>query len=310
MPAFTPTEQIWMNGRLVPWAEAQTHVMAHGLNYGTGVFEGIRSYDTPHGPAVFRLEDHLQRMSRSATFYELDIPYPIARLVEATLDVVRVNGQADAYLRPLAFFDAHTLGVVPAGSPVTVVIGAIPFRTYLAGADTGVRVTVSPIRRVDATTLPPTVKACGHYTNSVRAVQEAVRRGFDEAILLNSKGDVAEGSGENLFLVKNGTLITNGEDASILMGITRDTVLTLARDLGIPTEIRAITVQDLKGADELFFSGTAVEITPIAEVDGYTVPAPGPVTARLRSLFFDVVRGKRPEYRHWLAPVNQPVQQA
>lgn len=308
MPAFTPTDQIWMNGRLVPWAEAQTHVMAHGLNYGTGVFEGVRSYHTPNGPAVFRLQEHLDRMYRSATFYEIAIPYPVERLVDATLEVVRVNRHADAYLRPLVFFDAHTLGVVPGDSPVTVVIGAIPFRTYLAGADHGVRVSVSPIRRIDASTLPPSVKACGHYTNSVRAVQEAVKRGFDEAILLNVKGEVAEGSGENLFLVKDGTLVTNGEDASILMGITRDTVLALARDLNIPTEIRSITVGDLERADELFFSGTAVEITPIAEVDGHKKTAPGPVTRRLRTLFLDTVRGKRPEYRPWLSYVDQPVQ--
>ena len=228
MAAFTKSEFIWLNGELTPWDSAQIHVTAHGLHYGTGVFEGMRSYSTADGPAIFRLDAHMRRFAQSASFYELDLGYSFDELCAASLDVVRANGLEDAYLRPIAFFDSHSFSVWPKDCPVTVAIIAVPGRQYIQGGpEHGVRVTVSTVRRIDSQTLPPFVKACGHYTNSVRAVQEAFRRGFDEAILLNSKGDVAEGSGANLFFVKNGTLYTNDIDASIVLGITRDSVLQI-----------------------------------------------------------------------------------
>jgi branched-chain amino acid aminotransferase len=304
MAPFTKAEFIWMNGELTPWESAQIHVTAHGLHYGTGVFEGMRSYDTADGPAIFRLDAHMRRFAASASFYELELPYSFDQLCAASLDVVRANGLENAYLRPIAFFDSHSFSVWPKDCPVTVAIIAVPGRQYIQGGpERGVRVTVSTVRRIDSQTLPPFVKACGHYTNSVRAVQEALRRGFDEAILLNSKGDVAEGSGANLFFVKNGTLYTNDVDASIVMGITRDSILQIARDLDIPVVTRPITHGDVITADELFFSGTAVEVTPIKDVDGHVIGdgSPGPVTKRLQKTFFDAVHGRAAQYRHWLA---------
>jgi branched-chain amino acid aminotransferase len=308
MAGFTKTNVIWMNGKLVNWAEAQVHVTAHALQYGTGVFEGMRSYDTPDGPAIFRLDAHMRRFIDSAGFYELTMPYSFDQLCEASLEVVRANRLENAYLRPIAFFDSHTFSVWPKDCPVTVAIIGVPGRAYIQGGpEAGVRVTVSTVRRIDPSTLPPFVKACGHYTNSVRAVQEAIRRGYDEALLLNTRGDVAEGSGENLFVVKNGGVITNDVDASILLGVTRDAVLTIARDLNIPVTVRPISLHDVHTADELFFSGTAVEVTPIKEVDGrvFSEGKPGPITQRIQQVFFEAVHGKLPKYRSWLAYSGQ-----
>jgi branched-chain amino acid aminotransferase len=293
-----------MNGRLIAWDAAQVHVSAHALQYGTGVFEGIRSYDTTGGAAVFRLDAHMQRFVESARFYELAIPYSADALSEATLEVIRANGLLNGYIRPLAFFDSYTFNVWPMESPVTVAIMAVPGRAYIQGGpEAGVRVTVSTVRRIDPSTLPPFVKACGHYTNSVRAVQEAIRRGYDEALLLNTRGDVAEGSGENLFVVKNGMIVTNDVDASILPGITRDSVLRIIGDLGLPITIRPISLADVQTADELFFTGTAVEVTPIKEVDGRVIGdgSPGPMTRRIQQTLFEAVHGRLPQYRSWLA---------
>jgi branched-chain amino acid aminotransferase len=304
MPPFTKTEFIWMNGDLTPWDSAQVHVSAHALQYGTGVFEGMRAYPTPDGPAIFRLDAHMHRFKASAKAYEIEIPYTVDQLCNASLEVVRMNGLEAAYLRPLAFFDSHSFAVWPKECPVTVAIIAVPGRMYFASdADRGVRVTVSTVRRIDSLTLPAYVKCGGHYTNSVRAVQEAIRRGYDDAILLNSKGDVAEGSGANLFVIRDGTLITNDIDASIVMGITRDSVLQLARDLGINVTIRPISVGDIENADEMFFSGTAVEIMPVTEVDGRKINdgKPGPITKHIQKTFFDVVHGRESRYRSWLA---------
>jgi branched-chain amino acid aminotransferase len=307
MAAFTKAEFIWMNGKLVRWDEAQVHVTAHALHYGTGVFEGMRCYDTAVGPAIFRLDAHMRRLAASAGFYEIAIPYSFEELCTAALDVVRANRFENAYLRPLAFFDSNSFSVWPKDCPVSVTIVAVPGRQYIQGGpESGVRVTVSTVRRIDASTLPPFVKACGHYTNSVRAVQEAIRRGYDEAILLNVKNEVAEGSGANLFLVKDGTLVTNDVEASILAGITRDSVIRIARDLGVPLAIRPMMLTDVETADELFFAGTAVEITPIKEVDGRVIGGgkPGAITRRLQETFFEAVHGRAPQYRSWLSPIG------
>jgi branched-chain amino acid aminotransferase len=300
---FTKTDKIWFNGKLVNWADANVHVLAHGLHYGTGVFEGMRCYATDDGPAVFRLDAHLDRFYQSAELYELTIPYAKEVLADATLELIHVNRLDAAYIRPIAFFDAATLSVWTKECPVTVAIAAFPTGKYLADAEKGVRVTVSSIRKFDNSAIPAWGKACGQYINSVRAVQEAQRKGFDEALLLNSRGEVSEGSGENLFLVRDGGIVTNDRDASILMGVTRSSILEIANDLGIPTSVAAISVEDAYGADELFFTGTAVEVTPIREVDGHVISGgkPGPVTRRIQETFNAIVRGKRPEYRRWLA---------
>lgn len=306
---FTKTEKIWFNGKLVNWDEAQVHVLAHCLHYGSGVFEGMRCYETPDGPAVFRLDAHLERLHKSAELYELAIPYTQSELAEATLDVIRANGLGAAYIRPIAFFDAATLSVWTRECPVTVAIAAFPTGTYLADADKGVRVTVSSIRKFDNAAIPAWGKACGQYVNSVRAVQEAQRRGFDEALLLNSRGEVSEGSGENLFLIRNGEIVTNDRDASILMGVTRASVLEIANDLGIPTRVAPISVEDVYHADELFFSGTAVEVTAIREVDGRVMSdgKPGTITRRIQDTFNQAVRGQLPPYRRWLSFARQAV---
>jgi branched-chain amino acid aminotransferase len=308
MAPFTKSQFIWMNGSVMPWDDAQIHVSAHGLQYGTGVFEGMRSYDTPEGPAIFRLDAHMHRLKASAEHYEINIPYSVEALCEASLEVIRANGLENAYLRPIAFFDSYSFSVWPKDCPVTTAIIAVPGRAYLQGGpENGVRVMVSSARRIDASILMPHVKACGHYLNSVRAVQEAIRKGYDEAILLNNLGDVAEGSGANLFVIKNGTVITNDKDASIVMGITRDSVIQIVRDLELPLEIRPISVADVREADELFFSGTAVEVTPIKSVDDRTLGdgSPGPVTRRIQSTYFDAVHGRLPQYRGWLSFVRQ-----
>jgi branched-chain amino acid aminotransferase len=306
---FTPTEKIWFNGKLVAWDDAKVHVLAHGLQYGTGVFEGMKSYPTADGPAIFRLDAHLERFYKSGELYDLAIPYPMQTLVDASLEVIRINKLEAAYMRPVAFFDAGTLSVWTKECPITVAIAAVPTAKYLANADAGVKVTVSPVRKFDNSAMPAWAKACGQYINSARAVNEAQRRGFDEALLLNSKGMVAEGSGENLFIVKNGAIQTNDRDASILMGVTRSSVLEIARDLGIESRVADISVDDLTNADELFFSGTAVEVTAIREVDGHVVGdgKPGPITRRIQDTFNQAVRGELPQYRRWLSFVRQEV---
>ena len=305
---FTPTETIWFNGKLVPWNDAKVHVLAHGLQYGTGVFEGMKSYPTADGPAIFRLDAHMERFFKSAELYDIGMAYSQATLAEASLEVVRANKLELAYLRPVAFFDAATLSVWTKECPVTVAIAAVPTGKYLANADEGVRVTVSPIRKFDNNAMPAWAKACGQYINSARAVNDAQRRGFDEALLLNTQGLIAEGSGENLFVVKNGAIVTNDKDSSILMGVTRASVLEIAGDLGIEARVAPISVEDVLGADELFFTGTAVEVTRIREVDGRTIGDGklGPVTKRIQDTFNQAVRGQLPQYRKWLSFVRQP----
>lgn len=308
MAAFTAVDFIWMNGALVPWNDARVHVSAHALQYGTGVFEGMRSYDTADGPAIFRLDAHMRRLAASASFYEIKLPYTVDQLCAASRELVRANKLDNAYLRPLAFFDSYSFSVWPKDCPVSVAIITVPGRPYIqAGPDQGARVTVSTVRRIESQTLPPFVKACGHYTNSVRAVQEAIRRGYDDALMLNATGGVAEGSGANLFVVKNGAVITNDLQESIVAGITRDSILRIAADLGLPVTVRPISLMDVELADELFFSGTAIEVTPIREVDGRAVGngKPGPITRKLQDTFFDVVHGRLPKYRDWLSFVDR-----
>src|SRR5258708_6504161 len=306
---FTPTEQIWFNGKLVPWNDAKVHVLAHGLQYGTGVFEGMKSYPTAAGPAIFRLDAHIDRFYKSAELYDLAIPYSLTTLTDASLEVIRVNKLEAAYMRPVAFCDAGTLSVWTAECPISVAIAAVPTGKYLANADAGVRVTISPIKKFDLSAIPAWAKACGQYINSARAVNDAQRRGFDEAILLNSQGFVAQGSGENLFLVKDSHILTNDNDASILMGVTRASVLEIAQDLGIDARVSPISVEDVLHADELFFTGTAVEVTSIREVDTHLVGdgKPGAITRRIHDTVNQAVRGQLPQYRKWLSFVRQEV---
>ena len=304
-PTHAPT--IWMNGALLPWSEGTTHVMSHTLHYGSGVFEGIKCYATADGPAIFRLEDHMRRMAASADLYGMQIPYTVEELVQASVELVKANQLESGYIRPIVFYGYDTLGVHPKNCPVQVAIACFDWGAYLGeeGIANGVRITVSPWKKFHWSSFPTTAKASGQYLNSLLAVTEAHKRGFDEALLLNMEGNIAEGSGQNLFVVQDGTLYTNDEKSSILMGITRETIIQLAGDLGIPVKISDLTQDQLQEADEAFFTGTASEVTPIREVDSHTIGngKPGELTTRLRALYFDIVKGKQPKYRHWLTYV-------
>jgi branched-chain amino acid aminotransferase len=309
--SFEQSKWVWRNGEIIRWEDATTHVSAHALHYGSGVFEGIRCYATDAGPAVFRLDEHLDRFYASAQVYGLEIPYGRVQLIEAIEELVRLHEFESCYLRPLCYFGSSSLGVHPAKCPVEVVILAWPWAPYLGavGLEEGVRVTVSPWKKFHADMMPTTAKACGQYLNSILAVRDALKRGFDEALLLNSEGHLAEGSGENLFIVREGELITNDERDSILMGITRAAVISIGRDLGHRVVTRAMTLGDLLTADEAFFTGTAAEVTPIREVDGRPINrgSRGPITERIQRVFFSAVTGREEQYKEWLHPVEQMV---
>ena len=302
--SFEQARWVWKNGELIPWKDATVHVSAHALHYGSGVFEGIRCYDTAEGPAVFRLDAHLDRLYDSASVYGMEIPYNRAQLAEAVCEVIRGNGFRSCYVRPICFFGSASLALNPQRCPVEAVIFAWPWETYLGNKalEAGVRVTLSPWVKFHSRMLPTTAKACGQYVNSILAVREAMGRGYDEALLLASDGSIAEGSGENIFLVYGGKLLTNDERHSILLGVTRDAIIEIACNLGLPVETRAIQVNDLLSADEAFFTGTAAEVTPIREVDGQPIGSGtrGPLTAKIQQAFFAATSGRDLQYRHWL----------
>jgi branched-chain amino acid aminotransferase len=305
-----PKGFIWFNGNMVPWADAKVHVLSHALHYGSSVFEGIRVYETPSGSRVFRLRDHMTRMYNSARLYRIDIPYDQPTLEAACRQAVAVNGlDRGAYLRPIAFRGMAGLGLAaPANSPVDVAIAAIEWGAYLGedGLKNGVDVCVSSWQRVAPNTIPSGAKAGGTYLSSQLISMEAKRNGFAEGIGLTTDGTVGEGAGENLFVVKDGRLMTPPAASSILAGITRDTVICLARDAGYEVVEQAIPREMLYFADELFFTGTAAEITPIRSVDRIEVGAGtrGPVTAAMQNQFFGLFSGRTPDTRGWLDPVE------
>jgi branched-chain amino acid aminotransferase len=295
-----PGRTYWIEGRVVDASEAHAPILAHGLHYGTSVFEGIRAYPTPRGVAIFRLDDHLSRFFASANHYGLSIAYSLEELHAAALETLAASGLDDAYLRPLAYFGDETIALAPRMRCSThVMIAVFGFPPLMEGAP-GARATISPVQKFSSLAMPSTVKAGGHYTNSVLALQDALARGFDEAILLNDRGDVCEGSGENIFIVADGALRTNDASADILYGITRDSVLRIARDEGIGCTIGPISPADLLAADEAFFTGTAAEIIPILCVDDHEYSIDRPVTERLRYIYSRAVRGAEPRYDAWL----------
>ena len=299
------TEKIWMNGELVDWADAKIHVGAHGLHYGTGVFEGIRCYDTPKGPAVFRLTEHLQRLENSARLLYMELPYTTEELRAAIHEVLGANGLPEAYIRPFAFYGYGELGVSTAGNPVEVVVMSWPWGAYLGedGLTKGIRAKISSWQRVGANVVPHVAKATGIYLNSMLAVNEAQRAGYDEAILLTAEGYVADGSGENIFVVKDGKITTPPLSTSILPGITRDTVIQIAQDLGYVVEETNVIRTDLYLADEVFMTGTAAEVTPLRSVDDHELGV-GPVTLELQQAFLATVRGTSERWSHWLDYVD------
>jgi branched-chain amino acid aminotransferase len=298
------TEKIWMNGELVDWADAKVHVGVHGLHYGTGVFEGIRCYDTPKGPAVFRLVDHLQRLHDSARLLYMEIPYSVEELRQASHELISVNGLPECYLRPIAFYGYGELGVSTQGNPVDVVLMSWPWGAYLGeeGQRLGIRAKVSTWKRVGPNVIPHVAKATGIYLNSMLAVMEAQRAGYDEAILLTDDGYVADGSGENIFVVKDGRILTPPLSTSILPGITRGTIIEIAQELGYAVEEAHLIRTDLYLADEVFMVGTAAEVTPLRSVDDQELGV-GPVTMELQQAYLATVRGQIEERLHWLDAV-------
>jgi len=305
---FDDSKWVWMNGHAIPWQNATTHVSAHALHYGSGVFEGIRCYETTDGAAVFRLDAHLDRLYSSAEIYGITIPYTREELAAGVNEIVRLNNFRSCYVRPICYLGSGSLAVHPGNNPVEVVILAWPWAPYLGadGLKHGVRVTVSPWRKFQSRMMPTTAKACGQYLNSMLAVRDAVSRGYAEALLLDAEGHLAEGSGENLFIVRDGQLLTNDESHSILPGITREVVIKIAIDLGYQVETRALDLEDLVSADEAFFTGTAAEVTPIREVDETVIGkrTPGFVTEEIQRVFFAATSGRDQRYNDWLHPID------
>jgi branched-chain amino acid aminotransferase len=297
---------IWMDGELVPWADAKVHVLTHTLHYGTGVFEGIRGYKTKSGTSVFRLTDHMRRLHRSAKVIMMDIPYSVEQLCEATKDTIRDNDLAEfplLYIRPLVYFGYGEMGLNPLGSPVRVSIAAFPWGTYLGeeGVSAGIRVKTTSWQRIDMNAIPPQAKTAAGYLNSVLAKIEVLKGGYDEALFINPQGTVAEGPGENFFIVRDGVLVTPTKVTAGLEGITRESVMTIARDLGYEVREEGIARADAYLADEAFFTGTAAELTPIREIDDRVVGTgePGPMTRKLQETYLAAARGEIETYREW-----------
>jgi len=298
--------KIWKDGQLVDWRDATLHMLTHSLHYGMAVFEGIRAYNTVNGTAIFRLREHTQRLYNSAKIFQMNIPFDIETLIEAQKEVVRANKLESCYLRPLVWIGSEKMGVSARGNTIHVAIAAWPWGAYLGeeGLAKGIRVKTSSYTRHHVNVSMVRAKASGYYINSILANQEVTADGYDEALLLDTEGYVSEGAGENVFIVKNSRIYTP-DLASCLDGITRDSVVTLARDMGIEVIEKRITRDEVYCADEAFFTGTAAEVTPIRELDGRTIGtgSRGPVTEKLQSMFFDVVGGKAEKYRHWLTKV-------
>lgn len=294
--------KIWQDGKFVDWDEAKIHVLAHALHYGSGVFEGVRFYKTPKTSAVFRLQEHIDRLFYSAGIIKMTIPFTLETVMNAILDSIRLNGIESGYIRPLAIYGYGKMGLNPKGATVNLIIAIWPWGSYL-GKDL-VKVKISRFIRLHPRSVVSDAKITGHYVNSILASQEAIAAGYDESLLLDFNGNVAEGPGENIFLVKDGKLITVPK-GNILTGITRDSVLKIAADLGIPGEEKALTPADLYGADELFFTGTAAEVQPIGQLDEQTINDGkiGPVTAKIKSVYSQAVRGELPQYENWLSYV-------
>lgn len=305
--ALPKSDKIWFNGELVDWDAANIHVLSHVVHYGSSVFEGIRCYNTSQGPAVFRLEEHVERLFDSAKIYRMEIPYSPAEVEQAILQTIRINKLEECYIRPIVFRGYGSLGVDPMSCPVDTVIAVWEWGQYLGeeALQKGVSVCTSSWNRVAPNTLPFMAKAGGNYLNSQLVRMEANINGYDEGIVLGPDGLVSEGSGENIFVVRKGSIYTPASNHSILQGITRNTAITLARDLGIPVEERGIPREFLYVADEVFFTGTAAEITPVRGIDQIDIGtgARGPVTQKLQDAFFAILRGQEEDRHGWLTAV-------
>jgi branched-chain amino acid aminotransferase len=306
---ITKSEKIWMDGQLVDWDDANIHILTHTLHYGCGVFEGIRAYSTPTGPAVFRLTDHIQRLFNSAKIFMIDVPFTVEQIIDATKETVRVNGLPECYIRPIVYLGYGEMGLNPLPCPVMVSIAVWPWGSYLGdeGVANGVRMKISSWQRHDPNSMPPAAKGTGMYINSSMAKIEALKAGYDEAVLLSPQGYVSECTGETIFVVKGGHIITPPVSAGALEGITQSSIMTIARDLDFDIEVGNLLRSDLYTAEEAFCSGTAAEIVPIQSVDDRIVGAdgrPGPITRRIQEVFHGAVRGQVDRYKDWLEHVG------
>jgi branched-chain amino acid aminotransferase len=303
-----PVNKIWMDGKLVDWEDATVHVLTHALHYGTGVFEGIRAYETPKGPGVFRLTDHMKRLFRSAQVYMIDIPFSLEEMVQGAKDTVRASGLQACYVRPIVYRGYGEMGLNPLNAPINVAIGVWPWGTYLGDdcLENGARLIISSWRRPDPNVLPTGAKATGQYINSGLAKVEAIKGGYDDALMLSPEGTMAEGSGENLFIIRDTTLVTPPESAGILMGVTRNSVITIAQDLGYEVLERKFVRSDIYTSDEAFLTGTAAEVTPIREVDDRPIGSGtrGPVTKEIQQTYFSAVKGGLEQYANWVELVD------
>jgi len=298
---ITPSEKIWMDGELVDWADAKVHVLTHTLHYGSGVFEGVRAYKTSQGPAVFRLTDHIIRLFDSAKILSMEIPFTVDELIEATKKTVDVNKLDECYIRPLVYLGYGEMGLNPLPCSVNVSIAVWPWGSYLGeeGLAKGVKMKISSWQRHDPNAMPPAAKMTGMYINSSLAKVEALRAGYDEAILLSPQGYVSECTGENIFIVKKGKIITPPVSAGALEGITQDSVFTIARDLGYEVQVGNLLRSDLYTCDEAFCTGTAAEVVPIRSVDDREIGDRGPITTAIQAAYFAAVRGETDRYKDW-----------
>lgn len=299
-----PVDKIWMDGELVDWDDAKVHILTHALHYGTGVFEGIRAYETSNGAGIFRLTDHIRRLFRSAAVYMMEIPFGLDELVGAAKETVRVSGLNSCYVRPIAFHAYGEMGLNPLFAPISMAIAVWPWGSYLGDEclENGARLLISSWRRPDPNAFPTQAKATGQYINSGLAKVEAIKAGYDDALMLGPDGTVAEGTGENLFIVRDGTLITPPESSGILLGVTRDSVIQIAKDAGYETVERKLLRPDVYTADEAFLTGTAAEVTPIREVDGRILASNGrgPITKEIQQTYFAAVKGDIDRYERWV----------
>lgn len=308
MADLQPVDFIWKNGEVVPWEQATTHVLSHALHYGSAVFEGIRCYhntDTDEA-VIFRLQDHMERLHRSAKIIMMDLPYSVDELCQATIDIIKANKLKSCYIRPLAYYGYGQMGVDPTGAPVDVIIAVWPWDAYLGeeALAQGVKVGVSSWRQRSFNAIPPAVKSSASYMNSILAKLEAKSHGYAEAVMLNEMGYVCEGTGENLFVVRNGVVSTPPLSDGLLEGITRDSVINIALDMDLPVIEESLTRSDLYVADEMFMTGSAAELTPVASIDNRSTGGRGPITEQLQARYFDVAYGKVPEYEEWITRIK------
>ena len=306
MPNYS--KYIWFDGNFVAFNSAKIHVMSHVIHYGSAVFEGIKCYNTNKGPAIFKLDEHMERLHYSANAFKISIPYSVEQLCTAAAQLIKKNDVQDCYLRPVAFYGFDTLGVHPKECPVQVSMATLNWGAYVSkeALAQGAKITISPWRKYKSNAFPESTKAAGPYLNSMLAVQDAKSRGFDEALLLNEDETIAEGSGQNIFIIKDGVFHTNDKSSNILMGITRSTLFTLIKDMGLTYKIAQISKDELFNADEIFYCGSASEVTPIRQIDDNIISngKAGELTLKLQKKYYDVVRGKHEQYYNWLTFIN------